>query len=335
MCGIAGMIAPDATPAWRRKVLTNLLLHSQSRGTDATGIAYIDEEGQTCILKDGVKAAEFVQSDAYKEMVANLPPVVIGHTRQASKTHKGGQILSAAEENANNHPFYSPHTGITMVHNGFVDRDFWEDTVGKPHGLKYPFESTTDSEVIIRVLETILLTRGGTMMQLLDDVCANVAGDYTTAFIVESDPNAIWFTVNSRELNFAYVPQNNAFVFASEASIIKNALTEHTYVYDFMYQPVLPKGLIINKLDDGCLYHVRMVAGEGIKMPGKKTHWPHGLIFEQDYPTAMCKRSYDWHTKMADRIAKAAEGEEIEILIDENDEDSSALVVIEDEREDT
>jgi glucosamine 6-phosphate synthetase-like amidotransferase/phosphosugar isomerase protein len=314
MCGIVGMIAPDATSKWRYNTLRRLLLNSVHRGRDATGLAFVDpEDNELVVIKDGKEASEFVASKAFLSLQDRIPPVVIGHNRAASRQHKGAQIISSADDNVNNHPFVSEHSDICMVHNGFVDDDMWADTAGKPYGILHPPVSSTDSEIILRVVETFAIKQGGDLLNNIENMCFNVAGDYTSAFIRKSEPNSIWLTRAGRPLYVAYVSYNNAFVFASEEQILKNSLRKYNYVYDFFDASGLPKGTIINDIDDKVIFKASMVQGKG-----RIKKFKYGLEFEMRWPGEFATREYKWHHKLAEMLEKAeetqaeAEGKELE-----------------------
>lgn len=315
MCGIVGMIAPDATSKWRFNTLRNLLLRSVHRGRDATGIAFIDPEtGRLHVLKNGVEAKEFVSSPEFKALENQIPPVVIGHNRAGSKYQKGGQLISSADNNENNHPFFSEHSDICMIHNGQVDDAMWADTAGKKHGILHAPIGSTDSEIILRVVETFAIKQGGDLLDNIENMCFNIDGDYTTAFIRESEPESIWFTRRGRTLFVAYVPFNNAFVFASEDDIITKALRTEKFVYDFFSTSELPSGLIINQIDDKIIFKASMVPGEG-----RLKKFKYGLDFDCRFPDEWATGAYKWHHKLAEMLEKAdedraeAEGKELDV----------------------
>lgn len=245
MCGLVGFLAPHLTSLQRRILLKNLLKASQTRGNDATGIAFVDSSGMQ-ILKKPMEASEFCNEKDFIKMIKNLPPVVIGHTRAASRTGShttfnkttGGDKLSLPEHNPNNHPFYSRLTGVALAHNGFLDRGFWEKSAGDDeNNILLPFESTTDSEVALRVLEAFILADGDrlSMLDCIDNLCLNVSGSYAYAILQEKDPNSLWLVKKDKPLFVAWIPVYKALVFASEKDIIEKALTEYDFEEFFNY----------------------------------------------------------------------------------------------------
>jgi len=236
MCGIVGFCAPSLNHEIRAEVLTDLLLASKTRGSDAAGIAFITAEG-TNLLKAPGDPGEFVKSDEYKALTQNLPAVVLGHTRAASGkgsargiNNTTGKKLSDPKDNENNHPFHSKQAGITLVHNGFIDREFWEDAYKTERsGIVNPFESTTDSEAALRVLESLYLTDGKVLsfLDCIDNMALNVAGSYAFGILKADEPNKIWFAVKDKPLVVAWVPQYEALLFASTEEILKNTIADY------------------------------------------------------------------------------------------------------------
>ena len=241
MCGIVGFLAPGLNHEERLKMLERLLRASQKRGDDATGISFVTNEGLE-ILKAPLDAIDFCKSDEFKEGTVELPQVVLGHTRNASRVGSGygvnrtstGEKLSSPDHNPNNHPFYSEATGISLVHNGFLDRVFWENSAGEDDdSILRPFESTTDSEVALRVLEAFMLADGNqlSILNCIDNLCLNVAGSYAYGIMRAAEPNSIWLVRKDKPLFIAWVPEYSSIIFASEKDIISKALTEVNYEF--------------------------------------------------------------------------------------------------------
>jgi glucosamine 6-phosphate synthetase-like amidotransferase/phosphosugar isomerase protein len=249
MCGVCGIIAPHSSQEWRFETLSRLLKESQLRGSDATGIAFVND-GKMTVLKNGVSANEFIKSDEFKALEGNLPPIVIAHTRASSRVAGAhGAPLSTPDDNKNNHPFYSPHSGIALLHNGKIDDEMWRDTAGKARGILHPCDGQTDSEILLRVLETFALADGGEMMQNIEDMCFNVSGGYTVVLLRETEPNKVWFVRHSNPLHFGYLPQEDAVVFASTDSIIEKALETRVTYLNFFWKKEDPD-LVINSIAD-------------------------------------------------------------------------------------
>ena len=91
-----------------------------------------------------------------------------------------------------NNPFYSEHSGIALVHNGFIDREFWEDAhENDKSGIMYPFESATDSEAALRVLESLYLSDGKELsfFDCVDNMTLNIAGSFAFGILKQDRPD--------------------------------------------------------------------------------------------------------------------------------------------------
>jgi glucosamine 6-phosphate synthetase-like amidotransferase/phosphosugar isomerase protein len=308
MCGIVGVIAPNATPKWRFETLRNLLYYSEVRGKDATGIAFINPDGKLSVIKNGMPAEKFIGSDEFTAVKDSLPAITIGHTRGASRVRVNyagkGEVMSSADDNKNNHPFFSRETGIAMVHNGFMDDEMWRDTVGEPGGILRPCDGTTDSEIMLRVVETFAVKRGGEFWRNIKEACFNVAGDYTLAFIKEDQPDSLWLVRHGRTLFVAYIPGNNAMVFASTEDILERSLSEEKVIFNFFNTKKLPDGLIVNTIGDDHLIQLDLLKARF----GPNKRFNKFKFVSQKIECAT--KEYKWHRKLAELSSKKKSEEE-------------------------
>jgi glucosamine 6-phosphate synthetase-like amidotransferase/phosphosugar isomerase protein len=105
MCCLFGLIDYNNCLSARRKekIIKILSAECEVRGTDATGVAYI-ENGKMSIFKRPLPAHKM-----HFKFKSN-PKVIMGHTRM---TTQGSERI-----NRNNHPFYSNKLGFALAHNG-------------------------------------------------------------------------------------------------------------------------------------------------------------------------------------------------------------------------
>lgn len=244
MCGIAGAIMPNSTPEERLRVARNLLIESQTRGTDATGIGFHLDDGTPQVLKHGTKAAEFVKAPVFNGL--ELPSTFILHTR---RTTKGSE-----KDNKNNHPLVSAATGAILVHNGVVDDDNWR-AVNEDGGNPYMYESfraEVDTEAILNLIVTMrMIPRNDDLsvtpevvaatpkedwrpqvswMRAIDDATCNLEGSgFACALLVPDEPNTLHLFRHNNPLFVAYIPEWDAVVFSSEEKILAKAIS-HTRV---------------------------------------------------------------------------------------------------------
>lgn len=149
MCGIFGYIGTKNAS----EVVLEGLKRLEYRGYDSWGIAVLSKKGKGKREKPEIKVAKNV--GAIGDLTDHLPLITlqshvgIGHTRWA--THGG-----ISETNA--HPHFSSDKSFVLAQNGIV-----ENYSGLKNGLikrGYKFETETDTEVIVRLIEDKLRTLG-------------------------------------------------------------------------------------------------------------------------------------------------------------------------------
>lgn len=129
MCGLTGVaLHPSRRDQYplARQLVTAGLLSIQKRGTHATGLAIIQDNGASALLKKAVPADVFVKSEPYRGFWKAQPAsgmVALGHTRWA--THDNSGVDDAA------HPFILGK--VTGAHNGMIYnwRDIEKDYAAK------------------------------------------------------------------------------------------------------------------------------------------------------------------------------------------------------------
>lgn len=254
MCGIGGFLAPKASLAWKKNVLRDLLVQASTRGEQASGLAFIDPKDGLTVMKDGVKARDFIGTDAFKEISQRLPPIVMAHARAAT-----GGLPSGPQENDNNHPFWGKESKIAVIHNGTVEDDLWRKTVGKEGGIseKYPFVGQTDSELCLRMVETCLES-AKSMEEAIMDACYNIEGSYALVYIRETEPNKIWFVKHNNPVVFALSRKEPYIVWGSTAEIIQHALTDYNFHLDYFCEPTTPK-LIYEEMGENTIVTMEML----------------------------------------------------------------------------
>ena len=169
MCGIVGAIAQrDIT-----EILVEGLRRLEYRGYDSAGVAVIDRDFKLQRTRSLGKVAEL--SDKLISSPAN-GTIGIAHTRWA--THG-----EPAERNA--HPHIS-NARIAVVHNGIIENYEALRTALKDKG--YVFESETDTEVVVHLIESYL-TPGVSLLDAVRKATTELTGAYALGVIAQDDPD--------------------------------------------------------------------------------------------------------------------------------------------------
>ena len=105
MCGIAGFKC-FGTERPSRTEIENLVIEIMDRGTDATGVAYLNKKKKLCIVKAPIEATKFIKTDKWKKLDFGTDTMIF-HTRQ--------QTQGDAKNNMNN-PDYHEREGHPLCH---------------------------------------------------------------------------------------------------------------------------------------------------------------------------------------------------------------------------
>ena len=135
MCGIVGYKAFGKEVPKKRE-LENLLIETQYRGTDATGVAWIENDALQIFKQEG-SAKELIKTKNWKKI--KVPKVMIMHCR--------AQTQGTFKNNKNNHPVFNKQ-GMALIHNGIISND---DAIAKEKG--YKLDGQVDSEIILKLIE--------------------------------------------------------------------------------------------------------------------------------------------------------------------------------------
>lgn len=112
MCGIAGFSLTGKEKIDPRPLAEALLLEIQSRGRDATGMAWTDRKASRIRVRKGAMPAGRFVAKSLKALPAQTTTAVL-HTRYATQ--------GSPQDNGNNHPIL--RDPIVGVHNGHIVND--------------------------------------------------------------------------------------------------------------------------------------------------------------------------------------------------------------------
>ena len=203
MCAVFGYLdyKGKVSNAILKNLIQNLSIAAEVRGTDATGISYVNH-GKVVTFKKA-KPAHKVKLYFPKNTRA-----VIGHTRMTTQ--------GSEKYNYNNHPF-DGRCGMetfALAHNGVLYND--AELKAKYHLPKTPIE--TDSYVAVQLLEQEKQLHAESIKKMAE----LVNGSFV--FTILRNDNTLFLVKGNNPLTLYHFPKIGIYVYASTKSILDNAL---------------------------------------------------------------------------------------------------------------
>ena len=209
MCGIVGYVGRrEAYP-----VLIKGLHRLEYRGYDSAGIALVNKSGRLNVYKCRGKVAALEHFAESKDLEGTIG---IAHTRWA--TH-------GEPNDANAHPHYSESENIALIHNGIIENYRVLKDALVANG--YTFRSSTDSEVLVNLIEYVRATNGCTLLEAVQQALKQVIGAYAIAIIEKGNHDEIIAARKSSPMVVG-IGEGEYFLGSDAASIIE-------YTNDFVY----------------------------------------------------------------------------------------------------
>ncbi len=216
MCGLAGVIfGKKRRRAEEREYLawlfTRLLVMSECRGPHATGVAWLNREGEHRLFKRPARAGQFVTDKAYQEVLSgidNRTTILLGHTRWRTR---GDERV-----NRNNQPI---RAGIILgTHNGTIyNADYLFRRLGLPRFAE------VDSELIFRLADRFA-PEGSIETKDLKRALALCRGQMSAVLVSRLDPGTITVLKGNKPLFFWNHKQYRVVIYASDPKFISRAL---------------------------------------------------------------------------------------------------------------
>ena len=235
MCGVVGVLSLGQSDNIKNVAMqllfTELLILTEERGKDATGVSSLFADGMYYIQKGGVNSEKFIQAygeedvtyqsflkrcSTYGEENNTHLKILLGHCRKSSV---GGATL-----NVNNHPIKVNE--IVGVHNGTLAN---HDQIFQNLGCKR--DGSVDTEAIMRLLNyyTNNCTEPFTLSNI-SEVARRLEGSYAVLAFNGNNPNQLCFTRKQRPLEFCFIKEyGGIFVIASERVFLTKALARFNY----------------------------------------------------------------------------------------------------------
>lgn len=203
MCCLFGIIdyKHNLNGRQKSKILSVLSIQSETRGTDATGIAY-NSDGKLHIYKRPLAAHKM------KLIIPNETNIVMGHTRM---TTQGDE-----KKNYNNHPFQGmiKEQKFVLAHNGVLRNDL---ELKRLRRLP-PTKIETDSYIAVQLIEE----KQALNLESLKNMAEQVEG--TFVFTVLDEKNNLYFIKGNNPLCIYHYRKTGILLYASTEDILKSAL---------------------------------------------------------------------------------------------------------------
>lgn len=211
MCGIVAYIGSrEAYP-----ILIKGLRRLEYRGYDSAGVALLNE-GKLSVYKKEGKVAVLEDFAKNHDIAGNIG---IGHTRWA--TH-------GVPCDRNAHPHLSNSHRLAIIHNGIIEN--YASLKAELETRGYVFESDTDTEVLLNLIEDIQKEEKRTIEEAVRVALNEVIGAYAIVVIDKNEPDKIIAARKGSPLVIG-IGQNEFFV-ASDASPIIEYTNNVVYLND-------------------------------------------------------------------------------------------------------
>ena len=263
MCGIVGYIGTkEAFP-----ILIKGLRRLEYRGYDSAGVALVNDDGALNVYKTKGKVDNLVEYCGDKNISGT---VGIAHTRWA--TH--GEPSSR-----NAHPHYSSSKNLAIIHNGIIEN--YADLKEKLQAKGVKFESDTDTEVLVQLIEYIQQQKQLDLLTAVQVALYQVIGAYAIAVVDKRDPDQI---IAARKQSPLVVGiGEDEFFLGSDASPIVEYTDKVVYLEDGNIA-VLRRGQDL---------HVVSILGEEQELTVKTVDIDLGQIEKGGFPHFMLKEIFE------------------------------------------
>ncbi len=210
MCGIMAYIGPkQAYP-----ILIKGLHRLEYRGYDSAGVAILNSDLK--LYKSKGKVSDLEEVTAGKDLSGTIG---IAHTRWA--THGEPNDINA-------HPHYSYSKNLAIIHNGIIEN--YAPLKSELINRGFEFESDTDTEVLIHLIEDIQLNEHVTLDKAVQIALNQVVGAYAIVIIDKHEPDTLIVARKGSPLVVG-IGEKEFFV-ASDATPIVEYTREVVYLND-------------------------------------------------------------------------------------------------------
>lgn len=242
MCGIFGWITgknADISNDVFTKGIEELLLLSETRGKESSGICCVDQK-DIQIYKKCVRAKKLMDTKIFKDMLRHTDTtqgnVVMGHARMVTN--------GSREDNKNNQPVI--RNDLVCIHNGIIvnDTELWENHSDLTRTAE------VDTEVFLALLEKYNYQNG--LIEAFHKCLEEIKGSLSIALIDRTSDYVMLYT-NIGSLYISVSKDKNMLLFASEKYIleqtIKKARLDRWFKTKSIKQIIPDHGILVNITD--------------------------------------------------------------------------------------
>lgn len=224
MCGIVGFTGnQNAAP-----ILLDGLSKLEYRGYDSAGLAVRDGANPVTVIK--AKGRLKVLAEKTDNGLAIHGTCGIGHTRWA--THG-----EPSERNA--HPHCSDDCNVVGVHNGIIEN--YQELKDKLVRKGYMFQSSTDTEVAIKLIDYYYKKYEGTPVDAINHSMVRIRGSYALAVMFRDYPEEIYVARKDSPMILG-IENGESYLASDVPAILK--YTRNVYYIGNMEMARLQKGQI-------------------------------------------------------------------------------------------
>ncbi len=219
MCGIVAYLGnKQAYP-----ILINGLHRLEYRGYDSAGIALLNKEIN--LYKTQGKVSDLVNFVQDKNI---LGTVGIAHTRWA--TH-------GEPNDVNAHPHFSQTKNLAIIHNGIIEN--YASLREELQKRGYIFESNTDTEVLIHLIEDIQINENVSLCKAVQIALSQVVGAYAIVIVSKNEPDTLYVAKKGSPLVVG-IGEDEFFVASDATPIVE--YTKHVVYLNDTEIGILKKG---------------------------------------------------------------------------------------------
>ncbi len=281
MCGIVGFTGNyEAAP-----ILLEGLSKLEYRGYDSAGIAVRDGNAETDIVKAKGKLKILCEMTNNGEAVKGT--CGIGHTRWA--TH-------GEPSTVNSHPHSSDDGNVIAVHNGIIEN--YQELREKLTKHGYSFQSQTDTEVAVKLVDYYYKKYSGTPIDALNHALIRIRGSYALAVMFKDYPEEIYAARKDSPMIIG-IKDGESYLASDVPAILK--YTRNVYYIGNMELARLTKGDVkFFNLD-----------GEEIQKEMKTIEWDAEAAEKGGYEHFMLKEIHEQPRVIKDTIHSVLNGDTI------------------------